>query len=701
VAGYLLTRLDGGTLSIEEIAYALRLSGFTKPLFLEFAGYASDDEGANWFVQEASEEGEPMEALAESFLFYLDMDLHELADLAFAERRRSEAEYRTTPIDPPDYEALNPVVNIYLTGDNTRQPSERWFERMVSNARINLENIRQVIRGDTCAEVPIPLRPGSLDSPTRLPPLMDLIGHVEQVFEANSRRVFLVDSISGQSWTYGQIFEMASSIAGRLLQHGIKRGERVLVLLPNGVPLAATYFACLMAGIVIVPVNPALTAKEIGTILRLAKVSLVVFSAGTSSRLNGAVVKLTVPSLKFVRSGAAGYERETTGEGAILDLDRIERVEWGLPFSDCRQEDSFLLLFTSGTTALPKGVVHSAGSELGNAVTFNATMGFDKESRFLHLWPMAYSSGILNTLLSPFMAEGSVILANPFDARSPLGFWNTVIENKVNTLWLSPTMLAVLLAVDRDARGPAYCKEYLRAVCCGTAALPLVLKRNFEQKYGVEIYESYGLTELLLVAANSPRYPRRDKSVGTALPGVDIRVGRPEGTDDNDDIGGEILVRTPYAMAGYVDPNSGELSKLAAGSYYQTGDIGRLDADGNLFITGRKKDLIVRGGQTISPAAVREALLSCADVEDAYVVGLPHQFYGEEVGAVVKLRAGVHFAQVKGRILEHCRQELNPAAIPSVIAELASFPFGSTGKVLAKEIKNFLSAKAAVRTTGS
>ena len=621
------------------------------------------------------------------------MDIGELAKSAETERTRSVAEYRVKPIDPPEFEALDPVVNIYLTGDNTQQPSEHWFEMIVGNLRDNLENMRRVIeQGGATAELLPSARAHPAARPTRLPSQLDLLGHVENVFRTNADRAFIVDAMTGRTWTYGQIFEMARSIAKGLTGQGIKRADRIAILLPNGVPFAALYFCCLMTGIVAVPINPALTAKEIATILRLASVRLLVFATGTAAKLAQVEATSDTPRLRLVTTNSAGYGAD--GTGPVLDLDRADAGDWGPPFADCRPEDPFVILFTSGTMALPKGVVHSAANELGNAITFNTTQGFDRESRFLHVWPMAYSSGILNTLLSPFMAEGSVVLTAPFDARSALGFWDAVITNKVNTLWLSPTMLAALLAVDRDVRGPAYCKEYLKHVCCGMAALPLSVKRNFEQKYNVEIFESYGLTELLIVSANAPRYPRRDRSVGTALPGVDIRIGRPEDDDEQQEIGGEVLVSTQYAMLGYVEPDSGTISNLAPGSYFPTGDIGRLDPDGNLYITGRKKDLIVRGGQTISPAAVRDTLLSCEDVVDAHVVGLPHHFYGEEVGAVVKLRDGALFQNVEAKILERCRQELNPAAVPSMIAEVESFPLGSTGKVLAREIRSFLLAKA-------
>lgn len=701
LAGYLLTRLDGGTLSVAEMAYPLRLAGFTKALFLEFSGYATDAEGTNWFVQEASEEGEPMEGLAGSFLDCLDMDLSELAKLAAEERSESDAAYRMTSIDPPDFEALNPVVNIYLTGDNTGQASASLIERIVANLRGNLGTLSSLVEGVGEAPSATVGTTGESAPAMRAASPMDLIGYAEAIFRRNGERTFLINAATGRVWTYGQIFEKARTIAAGISRHGIGRGDRMAILLPNGVPLAATYFACLMSGVVAVPVNPALTPKEIGTILRLAKAGLILYSSGTSARLVDAEKERRGSRLQLISDGDAGYEPSTGDTGPRLDLACADTAAWGVPFADCRPDDPFLILFTSGTTALPKGVVHSVRTELGNAVTFNAAMGFDADSRFLHVWPMAYSSGILNTLLSPFMAEGSVVLAGAFDARSALGFWSPVIEQKVNTLWLSPTMLASLHAIDRDTRGPAYCKEFVRRICCGTAALPLALKNNFEKKYGVEVFESYGLTELLIVAAASPRYQRRDKSVGRCLPGVDLRIGNSEESNLQDEFGGEILVNTPYAMAGYVNAESGEIDLLPTGSYFPTGDIGRLDADGNLYITGRKKDLIVRGGQTISPAAVREVLLSCDGVQDAYVLGLPHPFYGEEVAAVVRLRGDASFSQVRGEILELCKVELNPAAVPSVLAELKEFPLGSSGKVLAREVREMLLRQADARVTAA
>jgi long-chain acyl-CoA synthetase len=355
------------------------------------------------------------------------------------------------------------------------------------------------------------------------------------------------------------------------------------------------------------------------------------------------------------------------------------------PFAGATDDDLLIILFTSGTTSAPKGVMHRIVSEFGNAVTFNTEMDFGPDHRFLHVWPMAYSSGYLNTLLSPFMAGGSVVLAGAFVAQTVLTFWNPVVAHAANTLWLSPTMMASLLRIDRDTAGIAWCRREVRTVCCGTAPLASKLKRDFEEKYGVEVLESYGLSELLLITANTPRYPRRESSVGRVLPGVELRFA-----DDE-----EILVRTPFAMSGYFDLETMQPAPLEPGSWFPTGDLGRLDAEGNLFVTGRKKDLIIRGGLNISPRAVRDVLLEHPAVEDAAVLGLPHDFYGEEVVAALKLKPGHSLDAEQPSILQLCRARLNQASVPTRLVEVAQFPTGSTGKVLIRELKKLVEQMAA------
>ncbi|MBL8642588.1 MAG: acyl--CoA ligase, partial [Rhodospirillaceae bacterium] len=678
LAGYLLSRLDTGTLSISEMAYALKLAGFTANTFLELAGYKGDDEGASWYLQEASEEGPHMAGMAQALLECLGMDLDELAAAAKDERIESQKAYEASPLDPPDFETLEPVVNIYLTGDNTRQPSEELLAALLKGMNANKARLQQDIQQtDNHASLASPKypHPRAIGQGRHV----DLVEHIQGIFERNAARTFLVDATAKKEWTYRAVFEQAIRAAQMMRGQGVAHGDRVALSLPNGPVLAASYFGCMMIGAVAVPINPVLTAPEFASILKMAKPKLIVLAQGMSEKVSDAgKAKVVTAALEGAAKQAAAKDAWNPAEpvaGAAVE-----------PFRGVKPDDVCLILFTSGTTSLPKGMAHTFASLFGNASAFNAIMGFDQDSRFYHIWPMTYSSGVLNVLMSPFMAEGSVVVGKPYDAQTGLTFWLAAMEHKANTIWLSPTMMASLMAIDRDARGPSYCREFVRSVCCGTAPLPVQMKQDFEAKYGVEVFESFGLTELLLVTANSPRYARRPGAVGQPLPAVRVKLARPD-NDMEPDMGAEILVSTPYAMAGYVDSETGKVTPLEPGTFFPTGDIGRVDAEGNLYISGRKKDLIIRGGLMVSPAAVREVLLNHPAVADAVVVGVPHAFYGEEVGAALLLKDGQSLDAVRASILDLCRTRLQQAFVPSRMIALDAIPRSATGKVIVREIK--------------
>jgi long-chain acyl-CoA synthetase len=506
-----------------------------------------------------------------------------------------------------------------------------------------------------------------------------LIDRIAATFAANRDRTFLVESMTGRSWTYDETYVWAQRAASMLRDQGVGKGDRVALLLANSAEFVSLYFGCLLIGAVAVPVNQALHPSEMRYILEHSGAPLLLFSRTTRSILLQATEGLT--SLRQVRV-MLGQEQSFHPE----DVDETWNHETGTidkrlrPLDGMTDEDTLLILYTSGTTGVPKGVVHSVRSEFGNAVAFNEAMGFGPDHRFLHIWAMAYSSGYLNALMSPFMAGASVVLAPAFTAQTILTFWKPVIEHGGNTLWLSPTMMAALVRMDRDERGWEYCRGHVRTVCAGTAPLPLKLKRDFEEKYGVEAFESYGLSELLIISANVPAFPRRQDSVGRLLAGVELRIAGD----------GEILVRTPFAMIGYLDPETREVEPLGRDGWFPTGDIGVLDDEGNLFITGRKKDLIIRGGQNISPRAIRDVLLSHPSIVDAVVVGLPHDFYGEEVAAAVKLQPGLDLADERSSLLQHCRKHLSGPAVPTRLKQVEEFPLGPTGKVLTREVRAWL-----------
>ena len=513
-----------------------------------------------------------------------------------------------------------------------------------------------------------------------------IVTQIKTAFAEHAERVFLIESMTHRSWTYGQLHDWALRAATLLKSEGIGKGDRVALVLANSAEFAAMYFGCLFLGAVAVPVNQALHPSDMSYILEHSGARLLLFSRCTRSLVLQATEKQPkLRQLRVVLGMEQSFHPEDIEDTWHYDTATVDpSIE---PLADVSDNDALLILFTSGTTGRPKGVVHAVRSEFGNAIAFNEAMQFSPSNRFLHIWPMAYSSGYLNTLMSPFMAGSSVVLAPAFTAQTILNFWRPVIEHAANTLWLSPTMMASLLRMDRDTAGHAYCRENVGTVCVGTAPLALKLKTDFETKYGVECLESYGLSELLIISANVPAHPRRADSVGRLLPGVDLATADDSGVLQASGAEGEILVRTAHSMVGYLNAETGKPDPLIPHAWFPTGDIGFIDSMGDVFITGRKKDLIIRGGQNLSPRAVREVLLHHPAVDDAVVIGLPHDFYGEEVAAALRLSTGLSLADEQSSILAHCRKHLAQASVPTKLKQFDEFPLGSTGKILNRVIK--------------
>lgn len=312
----------------------------------------------------------------------------------------------------------------------------------------------------------------------------------------------------------------------------------------------------------------------------------------------------------------------------------------------------------------------------------------------LHVFNMAYMAGFLNTLLCPFMAGGSVVLSRAFDARTMLRFWEPAIAHSTNTLWLAPTMLTALLRFDRNPAGAEFSREHVKTVCVGTAPLPSSTKREFEDRYGVTVLESYGLSELLLLTSDSKRHPVAAGSVGRPLAEVEIKIvddggnGLPSGED------GEVLVRTPQAMSGYIDAESREMIALDPAEWFPSGDIGHLSEAGDLFITGRKKDLIIRGGMNISPRRIEDILLEHPAVAEVSVVGVEHEFYGEEVVAAIRLLSGHRLDDVRSALELVCKSHLSAVSMPNRFVEVSEFPMSVTGKVQKAKLARALSSNS-------
>ena len=474
-------------------------------------------------------------------------------------------------------------------------------------------------------------------------------------------RIALIDAThsAGDILTYADLDERVGQVAAALLEKGCVTGGRVALSLPNSLDLALLYLACLRLGLTAVPVSPDHPIELRAYMLGLVKPQLIVLGEDKESLGDYPLWRLT-------------------GAGSLMALP----AAGSLPAWSQDVQQPLLIAFTSGTTSRPKAVCHAAGRMIANVEAFNSLTGINQETRMLHVMPMSYMAGFLNCLLSPLVAGGSVVLAPAFDAGAALTFWEAPRRHHANCMWLSPTMAALLVRLNRDPTVAPWTRDHLALVFAGTAPLPPAIRDSFAETFGCRLLESWGMTEVLLGAV-MPSTDHRGGSAGMLLNGVAIQTRNTEmGAALPQEEPGELWVRSSYALLGYLDDDGNIGSDSAdTNGWFPTGDLGAMDQEGYLSITGRKKDLIIRGGTNISPRAVEEVLLHIPGVVDAAVVGIPHPFWGEDVIAYIQIDPGASLPELEPSLRKNCREALPVAAMPCRFVAVTEFPRTSTGKI--------------------
>ena len=644
LAGYLLSRLDDGTLSYVEIAFVLKLLGFRRKTFLRFSGVEEETSARSAYIEEGFDEGESMGLFAMNLLAALDCPIELIETRVHAERIHSHLNYFWNTLDDRAFEDKDPIINLYLTGDNCKQPDRALIQELYYYCSINQDCIKKAVwegerikigrsvsrcisgfqgvfmiisRGNNLlrrwASVLEerwfrPLIKGILSTYLESRVSKKIVPHSHSsfkeeilgIFKQFGPKIFLIEPSSARRLTYEEFYELSCKAAVWLQSQGVGRKDRVCIIMHNSIEFAALYFGSLFLGAVAVPINPQHHFKEIETILLHSSARFVVYSPKTEGLLKKMRETNEQKRLCVVPVGE-GLEFVGVPKKDGVELDKISVLKDWAPMNEVQDEDLFCILFSSGTTGLPKGISHRIDRLFQNARAYNQELGFGPDQCFVNLWPMSYSTGFLNTLLCPFMAGAKLVLLQAFEARSIVDFWTDIVKEGVDVIWSSPTMLYALLQLDRDPRGIEYCQKDHPVFCVGTGPLSLETKTEFEKKYKVEIFESYGLSELLIVSTNSRKTWGKDRSVGRLLPGLRLKITDNDGQALGFGIEGEIWVLTPFIMMGYLNDQSKEVESTSIDDWFKTGDIGYLDAENNLYITGRKKDLIIRGGLNISP----------------------------------------------------------------------------------------------------
>jgi len=341
--------------------------------------------------------------------------------------------------------------------------------------------------------------------------------------------------------------------------------------------------------------------------------------------------------------------------------------------------DFAMMQFTSGSTGHPKGVLLTHGNLLCNARGVLAHTGITPADRLLHVMPLHHTNGINNQLVAPFIAGATVVLAAKFRAEEVRA---QIHEHGITYMTGVPTMYSRILP-HLGGRARLGSLRFLR---CGSAPITVALHEQIEAAFGVPLVVSYGLSEATCTSTMNPPAARRVGSVGTVLEGQQVRLFSP-GTAEEVPPGseGEIRIAGPCLMARYIGADS---EQPIRDGWLSTGDLGRFDADGYLWITGRIKDVIIRGGENLSPQLIESILVGHPAVRACCVVGGPHADLGEVPVAFVTLHHGRQAADEELKAL--VEERLSRIYVPAEIRFVDALPENSVGKVDRKALRRVL-----------
>lgn len=500
-----------------------------------------------------------------------------------------------------------------------------------------------------------------------------------ETLERSAGRPFLIDAESALELSHGEARGRAAAIAAALAERGVRRGDRVGLALPNSLSLALLYLAALRAGYVAVPLGSGFGRRELRSILGRAEPRIVLSAGQGDAGLGTVAGELGVPLLEVaVGEGAPGG-----GAGEPFDPLAAGAVDDGALAAPA-DDDVCAIHFTSGTTGTPRGVVHRVRDFLANAERFAAATGLDSSHRFHHTLPMTYMAGYYNLLLLPLALGASVVVDRAFEARSLLRYWDAATRHEADVHWFVPTIMAMLLQLDRGEEGVAHCRERVRFAAVGTAPLDAELRARFEQRYGIAVHNSYGLSETLLATSSTPSRPAAGAAVGPPLPGVELELADETGVAVAAGTSGNVRIRCEDTMLGYLEREDSGTARTRDprldDGWLDTGDIGRLDGDGALEITGRAKEIIIRGGVNVGPRDVEAALEDHDAVETVVAVGVPHELLGEDIVAVVALADGAALEDVEPELGRRAAERLDATRRPSRYIEIDELPRTPTGK---------------------
>lgn len=472
----------------------------------------------------------------------------------------------------------------------------------------------------------------------------------------NARRTAVVDG--GTAVSYADLEQRITSLAATLFGMGVRQGDRVAVLLPNGLDFVTGYFAIAHVGAIAVPLNDQYQQTELRYFIQACGISLLITSRDFE-QLCCRVLSMSESPCRvfFVEDQKEVPESELMSRGDLkVEIDPDAPV---------------MYQFSSGSTGRPKRIARTHANVLFELDGFIQTLNITHEDRFLGVAPFSHVNGLMRSMMASIRAGATLYPLARFERHAVA---ELIEKNKISIFIAVPFMMS-MLAKANFRQQPDF--SSLRLCVSASAPMPKSINQEFHQKFGMYVRQLYGSTETGTISMNlASAIEGSLESVGTPIPGVEVEVFTDDGRIAPVDEIGEVAVKSPAAIASY-EAGDDASKEVFRNGYFFTGDLGRRDEDGLLVLVGRKTCFINKGGYKINPREIEELLESFPKVDEAAVIGLPTSYGDEKVKAVVVPNASC----TEEEIVEYCRGKIANFKIPSLIEFRDSLPRSPTGKI--------------------
>ncbi len=522
------------------------------------------------------------------------------------------------------------------------------------------------------------LYPDDISKEVEIPniPLYQLLKNTAEKYPDNEAISFYT-----RKMLYREVLQYAAMFASALQANGLKKGDRVAIMLPNCPHYVISYYGILMAGGIVTQINPMLVGRDLTHILNDSGAeTLVIYEPllQVYKQVKDEVPVKKVISANFPESGkdlepAISFEQFVMQSSGKVEEPEIDPAE-----------DVAVLQYTGGTTGRSKGAMLTHRNLVANVIQtyeyFKPEFNIG-EDRVLSVIPLFHVYGMTSCMnLSIYTAAANILLPR-FELQEVL---ETIKREQPTTFPGVPTMY---IAITNHPEAHKYGIDSIRRCNSGSAPMPVESMREFEEKTGSKVLEGYGLTESSPTTHCNPIFgERKPGSVGIGVPSTDYKIVDLETGTKEMPIGeaGEIIIKGPQVMKGYWNMPDETEQTLRDGWLY-TGDIGKMDEDGYLYIIDRKKDMIIASGYNIYPRDVEEVIYEHPAVQEAVVVGVPDKYRGETVKAVIVLKEGKSVTEEE--MIEYCRQNMAAYKAPKIVEFRKELPKTAVGKILRRKIK--------------